>query len=110
MSDTGPNSDVGDEMAPAEHSLEARVRDLEVEVYGYDPNQSAGDAAVVDVKRTIAFLDDRLDDDHRGAPIADVYRVTDVLGLSREVAEQAYEKLRRRGEVYEPVRDEVCVT
>ena len=93
-------------------TLESRIRALEVEVYGYDPQRSAGEEAVVDVKRTIVFLENRYrpQDGHDGVPIEDVYAVVEVLGLSRSVAEQAYEKLRRQGEVYEPAIEKVRST
>lgn len=86
-----------------DHDLEARIRDLEVEVYGYESNDPSPAAeAVMDVKRTVVFLDNRLD----GAPIEDVYRVAEVIGINRGLAEQAYAKLKRHGEVYE-LADEV---
>ena len=92
--------------------LEGRIRDLEVSVFGYDPGQSAGDEAVVDVKRTVVFLENRYAprEEYDGVPVEDVYAITEVIGLSREVVEQAYEKLRRQGEVYEPAIDEVRST
>ena len=93
-------------------TLESRIRALEVEVYGYDPQRSAGEEAVVDVKRTIVFLENRYSpqEEHNSVPIEDVYEVVEVLGLSRSVAEQAYEKLRRQGEVYEPASEKVRST
>ena len=93
-------------------TLESRIRALEVEVYGYDPQRSAGEEAVVDMKRTIVFLENRYSprDKYNGVPLEDVYTVVEVLGLSRSVAEQAYEKLRRQGEVYEPAIDKVRST
>lgn len=88
-------------------SLEQRVRDLEVEVYGHRGDGdggggevSAGQSAVVDMKRTAVFLDERTDGD--GAQIDDILAVAERIGLDRTTAEQAYQKLRRRGEVYEP--------
>ena len=93
-------------------TLESRIQALEVEVYGYDPQRSAGEEAVVDVKRAIVFLENRYSprDEYNGVPIEDVYAVVEVLGLSQSVAEQAYEKLRRQGEVYEPAIETVRST
>ena len=99
-------NEVGDDELAA---LKARVRDLEADVYGFsDDEQSAGQQAVVDVKRTIVFLENRHEGD--SVPVEDIWAITDVLGLSRDVAEQAFEKLRRRGEVYEPASEEVRTT
>ena len=109
-SDGDERTDADDQ--PELTDLEARIRDLEVEVYGYDQKEhTAGRQAVVDVKRTIVFLDNRLEDGSRsGVPLEDIYRVAEVIGLQRPVAEQAYEKLRRHGEVYEVVSEEVRTT
>lgn len=43
--------------------------------------------------------------DEDGVPINDVLRYSSVLGLSREDAKDELEKLRRKGEVYEPRQD-----
>lgn len=53
------------------------------EVYRFaNDEQAAGQEAVVDVKRTIVFLDNRLDEDRRvsGVPVEDVFRIAGVLG------------------------------
>ena len=93
-------SDSDDE--PTVENLAARVRDLEADVYGYSNDEEfAGQQAVVDVKRTIVFLSNRQEGDE-GVPIEDIWGITNVLGLSQDVAEQALEKLRRQGEVYQP--------
>ncbi|WP_049996112.1 hypothetical protein [Halococcus sediminicola] len=111
---TASNSD-GDERddEPTVESLAARVRDLEADVYGFaDDEQAAGQEAVVDVKRTIVFLDNRLDEDRRvsGVPVEDVFRIAGVLGLSESVVKQAYNRLKRHGEIYEPAIEEVRAT
>ena len=96
---------IGDEV----RSLKSRVRDLEADVYGCsNDEESAGQQAVVDVKRTIVFLSNRQEGD--AVPVEDIWPITSVLGLSQEVSEQAFEKLRRQGEVYEPVSGEVRTT
>lgn len=78
---------------------EARIRDPEGEVYGHDSNErSACRQAVVDVKLTVVFLDDRLDD----VSVDDVYPITDVIVIERDLAERASGKSRRQGEVYQP--------
>ena len=111
MSDTEISSD-GDDEATIE-GLAARVRDLEADVYGYaNDERSAGDEAIVDVKRSIVFLETRRleDGDRGGVDVKDVYEITEVLGIERSLAAQAYEKLRRQGEVYEPASGEVRTT
>lgn len=106
FNDTETDSDATDS-TDDDHDLEARIRDLEVEVYGYESNDPSPAAeALRDVKRTVVFLDNRLD----GAPVEDVYRVAEVIGINRELAEQAYAKLRRQGEVYEITSGEVKPT
>lgn len=107
MSDTDTTSDGDDE--PTAESLAARVRDLETEVYGYsNDEQSAGDELLTDVKRSIVFLENRHPEPEcNGVRIERLYEVTDVLDIEQSLAEQAYEKLRRRGEVYEPRTGEV---
>ena len=107
--DIGTSSD--DE--PTVKGLAARVRDLEADVYGYtNGERSAGDEVIVDVKRSIVFLENRHleDGDCGGVDIEDVYEVAKVLGIERSLAAQAYEKLRRQGEVYEPASGEVRTT
>ena len=90
-------------------TLAARVRDLEADVYGYsNDEQSAGQQAVVDVKRTIVFLENRREAD--SVPVEDIWTITNVLGLSQDVAEQAFEKLRRHGEIYQVTTGEVRTT
>lgn len=91
-------------------ALKTRIKDLEVEVYGYDRSDglSAGEEVVITLERIVVFLEkqhrQRTDEDQRdtGAPIEQIYEIADVLGFERGPAEQAYEKLRRQGEVYEP--------
>ena len=98
---------------PTVENLAARVRDLETDVYGYtNDGRSAGGEVMVDVKRSIVFLENRHleDGDRSGVRIEDIYAVTDVLGIDRSLAEQAFEKLRRQGEVYERATDEVRTT
>lgn len=91
-------------------ALRARVRDLKADVYGYsNDKESAGQEAVVDVKRSILFLSNRQESDD-AVPIEDIWAITALLGLSQEVAEQAFEKLRRQGEIYEPISGEVQTT
>jgi DNA replicative helicase MCM subunit Mcm2 (Cdc46/Mcm family) len=107
MSDTEISSDGDGE--PTIENLAARVRDLETDVYGHANDAPAGREVAVDVKRAIVFVENRLDgrEDHHGAPIETVYEVAAVIGIEQPLAEQAYEKLRRQGEVYEPVKGEV---
>ena len=98
---------------PTVEGLAARVRDLEADVYGYaNGERSAGDEVIVDVKRSIVFLENRHleDGDRGGVDVEDVYEVAEVLGIERSLAAQAYEKLRRQGEVYEPASGEVRTT
>lgn len=100
MSSQNIESDSLSESGEERRNIEARIRDLEVEVYGYDSEEcSAGRQAVIDVKRTVVFLNNRLDD---GVSVEDIYRVTDVMRIDRGLAEQAFQKLRRQGEVYQP--------
>lgn len=109
FNDTTTESDGDDE--PAVEDLAARVRDLEVEVYGYDPQRSAGEQVATDVKRTVVFLEDRFDDpdeEYRGVPLEAVYRVAEIIGVERSLAKQAYSRLKRKGEVYEPADQEVA--
>ena len=111
MSDTEISSDDDDE--PTVKDLAARVRDLEADVYGYaNGERSAGDEVIVDVKRSIVFLETRRleDGDCGGIDVEDVYEVTEILGIMRPLAAQAYAKLRRRGEIYEPASGEVRTT
>jgi DNA replicative helicase MCM subunit Mcm2 (Cdc46/Mcm family) len=107
MSDIEISSDGDGE--PTVESLAARVRDLETEVYGHANDASAGREVTVDVKRAIVFVENRLEgrEDHHGAPIQTVYEVTAAIGIEQPLAKQAYEKLRRQGEVYEPAEGEV---
>lgn len=109
MSDIEMSSD--GEGEPTIENLAARVHDLEVEVYGYDPQLSPGEEIVVDVKRTIVFLEGRFEDrgeEYRGVPLEAVYRVVDVIGIDRDLAKQAYDRLKRMGEIYEPADQEVA--
>lgn len=98
--------------------LRERIEDLEVEVYGYDRSGdlSAGEEAVVNLKQVIVFLEkqhhQQTSEDERdaGASIEQVYEIAEVIGMDRNLAEQAYEKLRRQGEVYEPTSGTVKAT
>ncbi|WP_435075985.1 hypothetical protein [Halococcus sp. AFM35] len=87
--------------------LRKRVEDLEVEVYGHDRTTelSAGDHATITVKRVVVFLEKLRShtdpDDIPGAATGEIHDVAEALGLDHTVSEQALEKLRRRGEVYE---------
>ena len=107
---SGGNSDGSESVDEGVAALRARVRDLEADVYGYsNDEESAGQEAVVDVKRTILFLSNRQESDDT-VPIEDIWAITALLGLSQAVAEQAFEKLRRQGEIYEPISGEVRTT
>ena len=109
MSDTEISSGGDDGGEPTVENLAARVRDLETEVYGHANDASAGPEVAVDVKRAIMLVENRLEgrEDHHGAPVETVYEVTAAIGINQPLAEQAYEKLRRQGEVYEPAEGEV---
>jgi DNA replicative helicase MCM subunit Mcm2 (Cdc46/Mcm family) len=108
---TGSNGDESDEQdEPTVENLAARVRDLEADVYGYaNDEESAGQQAVVDVKRTIVFLSNRQEGDD-AVSVEDIWTIAEILGLPQDVAEQAFEKLRRLGEIYEPASGEVRTT
>lgn len=114
--DTSSESDTRTDVDPAE--LKERIEDLEVEVYGYNRSSdlSAGEEIVVNLKQTVVFLENqhrqRTDKDERyaGVPIEQVYDIAAVLGIDRDLAKQAYEKLRRQGEVYEPTSGTVRAT
>ena len=110
FNDTSTPSDGDGE--PTIESLAARVRDLETEIYGHANDASAGRELAVDVKRAIVFVENRFEgrEDHHGAPIGTVYEVTAAIGIEQPLAAQAYEKLRRQGEVYEPAEGEVRTT
>ena len=104
------NGDESESIDEEVAALRARVRDLEADVYGYsNDEESAGQEAVVDVKRTILFLSNRQESDDT-VPVEDIWAITALLDLSQEVAEQALEKLRRQGEIYEPISGEVRTT
>jgi DNA replicative helicase MCM subunit Mcm2 (Cdc46/Mcm family) len=114
--DTSSDSDERTDVDLAK--LKERIEDLEVEVYGYDRSDdlSAGEEVVVNLKQTVVFLENqhrrRTDENERyaGAPIEQVYDIAGVLGMDRDLAKQAYEKLRRQGEVYEPTSGTVRAT
>ena len=92
--------------------LKERIEDLEVEVYGYDRSDdlSAGEEVVVNLKQTVVFLEkqhrQRTDEDEQyvGVPLEQVYDIAAVLGIDCDLANQAYEKLRRQGEVRRGVK------
>lgn len=113
---TSSDSDRGTDEKLAD--LKTRIENLEVEVYGYDRNDdlSAGEEVVITLKRIVVFLEkqhcQQTSEDERdaGAPIEQIYEVADVLGIERDLAEQAHEKLRRQGEVYEPISGMVRAT
>lgn len=98
--------------------VKKRIEDLEVEVYGYDRSDdlSASEEIVVNLKQTVVFLEKqhrrRTGEDERyaGAPIEQVYDIAEVFGIDRNLAKQAYENLRRQGEVYEPTSGTVRAT
>ena len=114
--DISSDSDGSTEVALSE--LKERIEDLEVEVYGYDRGEglSAGEEVVVNLKQIVVFLEKQHrqrtdeDDQYAGAPIEQVYEIAGVIGIDHDLAEQAYEKLRRQGEVYEPTSGTVRVT
>ena len=98
--------------------LRERIEDLEVEVYEYNRSDdlSAGEEVVITLKQTVIFLEkqhrQQTDEDERsaGAPLEQVYDIAEVLEIERDLAKQAYEKLRRQGEVYEPTSGTVRAT
>lgn len=106
-------SDITDEIDVEE--LKERVEDLEVRVYGHDRSSdlSAGEVAAVNLKQTVVFVERQTthpDDTDPGAPVETVIDVAEALGMDRELADQALEKLRRQGEVYEPQTGAVKAT
>lgn len=110
------NSDSSGDGSIDVSELRKRVEDLEVEVYGHDrtTDLSAGDHATVTIKRVVVFLEKlhikTNPDDSPGAALEKIHDVAEALGLDRTVSEQALEKLRRRGEVYEPQKGMVRAT
>ena len=96
--------------------LKSRVEDLEVRVFGHDRSNdlSAGEVAVVNLKQTVVFVERQTtypdEETDPGAPVDTVIDVAEALGMDRELATQALEKLRRQGEVYEPTTGAVKAT
>lgn len=96
----------------SERELEDRITDLERDVYGYDTTTSPGEAVAANVKRVIVFLDSVVDEGGSegvpyGVALEDVYAVASVIGIDRELTDQACGRLQRVGEIYEPAEDRV---
>ncbi len=87
---------------------------------GVDPETGQFDADVIEtgqsktqrdrIKNLKQLIKDIEDDYEEGAPVEEVLERADEIGLDRSKAEQELEKLRRRGEVYEPRQDHVRTT
>ncbi|MFC7235305.1 minichromosome maintenance protein MCM [Halosegnis marinus] len=90
------------------------VRDS-LEAIGVDPETGEFDVDMVEagtsksqrdriknIKGIINELEDEYDD---GAPIEEVFERADQVGMDRDKAEHEIEKLRRQGDIYEPVTD-----
>ena len=94
----------------SERDIDDRISDLERDVYGYDTTTSPGEAVAANIKRVIVFLDGvegENEDAPRGVALEDVYAVASVIGIDRELTDQACGRLQRVGEVYEPAEDRV---
>ena len=89
-------------------NLRRRVESLEdeigVEPPEFDLNTDGDDKDAPDMRAVVEFVENE-GTDTRGAPISTVLDVAEALGLERSKAEHELEKLRRRGEVYEPQSD-----
>jgi replicative DNA helicase Mcm len=87
---------------------------------GVDPETGQFDADVIEtgqsktqrdrIKNLKQLIKDIEDDYEEGAPVEELLERADEIGLDRSKAEQELEKLRRRGEVYEPRQDHVRTT
>lgn len=94
----------------SERELADRVSDLERDLYGYDTTSSPGEAVAANIKRVIVFLDGVEGEDKdapSGVPLDDVYAVANVIGINRELTDQACGRLHRVGEIYELAEDRV---
>jgi replicative DNA helicase Mcm len=94
-------------------NLRRRVESLEDEI-GVEPPESnvdsdGDDTDAFDMRVVVEFVENE-GTDTRGASIETVLDVAVALGLERSKAEHELEKLRRRGEVYEPQSDYLRVT
>ena len=94
-------------------NLRRRVESLEDEI-GVEPPESdvdsdGDDTDAPDMRAVVGFVENE-GTDHRGASIETVLDVAEALGMVRTRAEHQLEKLRRRGEVYEPQTDYLRVT
>jgi replicative DNA helicase Mcm len=87
---------------------------------GVDPETGQFDADVIEtgtsktqrdrIKNLKQLIKDIEDDYEEGAPVEEVLERADEIGLDRSKAEGEIEKLRRKGEVYEPRQDHLRTT
>ena len=87
---------------------------------GVDPETGQFDADVVEtgtsktqrdrIKNIKGLISDIEEEFDEGAPIAEVLDRADEIGMDASKAEQEVEKLRRKGEVYEPKQDHLRTT
>jgi replicative DNA helicase Mcm len=87
---------------------------------GVDPETGQFDADVIEtgtsktqrdrIKNLKQLIKDIEDDYEEGAPVEEVLERADEIGLDRSKAEDEIEKLRRKGEVYEPRQDHLRTT
>lgn len=91
-----------------------------LENIGVDPETGEFDADVVEtgqsktqrdrIKNIKALISDIEEEYEEGAPIEEILERAGEVGLDADKAEQEIEKLRRKGEVYEPTQDHLRTT
>ncbi|GAB3680115.1 minichromosome maintenance protein MCM [Salinarchaeum chitinilyticum] len=87
---------------------------------GVDPETGQFDADVIEtgtsksqrdrIKNLKALIDELADEYEEGVPVDAVYDRADEIGIGAEKAERELEKLKQKGEVYEPKTDHVRTT
>ena len=114
MSDTGIDSGALSDLFDRVERLETEVerieedRAREPDLLEWSPDgDSEQRTRIKTIKQVIELADAHND---RGAPLQDVYSITVILGIESDEVSDEIEKLRRQGEIYEPVPDVVRVT
>jgi replicative DNA helicase Mcm len=111
---------LADEVAQEDAERVVKIVRTSLQDIGVDPETGQFDADVIEtgtsksqrdrIKNLKALIDDLADEYEEGVPVDAVYDRADEIGIGAEKAERELEKLKQKGEVYEPKTDHVRTT
>jgi len=111
---------LADEVAQEDAERVIKIVRSSLQDIGVDPETGQFDADVIEtgtsksqrdrIKNLKALIDDLADEYEEGVPVDAVYDRADEIGIGAEKAERELEKLKQKGEVYEPKSDHVRTT